>query len=205
MENENSPEPKLLKTTSTDSEESTMFSLDQVIRNGLAKLCALLSYDPNPALISVWNEALQDLSPTVARIAFARLQKTFQPTAACPFPVPAQLRACIATAIKNSDEAKAERAWQYALDLRRKYWNPDMASGFSRDMPVLSDRMNQAIRAAGVFRDFETLEGLHVWAKRTFIESYLRYGELEQDKYLLPGGPVKDAIARLAKSKALPE
>jgi hypothetical protein len=181
-----------------------MRSLEQVVRSGLAKLCILLGRDPNPALVPLWVEALTDLSPEVARVAFARLQEIFQPTAACSFPVPSLLE-FILTVTGKAKEEEAERAWQYILELRRMYWNPDMLGGFSRGMPKLSDRLSQAARAAGVFRDFESLEALHVWAKKSFVESFLRYGELQQEQFLLPDGPLKDSITQLARAKALPE
>jgi hypothetical protein len=67
----------------------------------------------------------------------------------------------------------------------------------------LSDRVQAACRASGVFRDFETPEQLHTWAKKRFIESYLAWEALEEDKFLLPNGELKNLISRCAE-KLLP-
>jgi hypothetical protein len=97
----------------------------------------------------------------------------------------------------------AEKAWQRVLECRRLYWNPDLG-GFARDMPKLSERVQQAARAAGVWRDFPTVEALHVWAKKQFIESFVAWDESEADKFLLPDGEIKRLLADAAKPKALP-
>ena len=67
----------------------------------------------------------------------------------------------------------------------------------------LSERVQAACRAAGVFRDFETVEQLHTWAKKRFIESYLAWEMLEQNQFLLPHGQLKNLLSDLAKTKAI--
>jgi hypothetical protein len=71
-------------------------------------------------------------------------------------------------------------------------------------MPQLSERVQQAARAAGVFGDFESLEALHTWAKRRFIESFIAYGELERDEFLLPDGEIKNLLSEFAQTTMLP-
>jgi hypothetical protein len=89
------------------------------------------------------------------------------------------------------------------LDIRRRYWNPDIPGPFNRAVARLSERVRQAARAAGVFQDFESLEGLHIWAKKRFVESFVAYGELQQDEFLLPDGEIKELLARTAQTKTL--
>lgn len=150
---------------------------------------------------SLWVDGLADLPINVLNSAFVRTLQT-----CCYWPVKvADIRKHVIHAKENAQHESAEAAWQHILDLRRRYWNPDMLGGFSRDMPKLSDHLSQAARASGIFRDFESVEALHVWAKKTFIESFLRYEEMQQNKFLLPDGAVKDAIDKLAKVKSLPE
>jgi hypothetical protein len=95
--------------------------------------------------------------------------------------------------------------WERVLECRRLYWNPDMPGGFSSAMPKLSERVQRAARASGVFKliDCEP-EDLHVWAKKKFIESYIAWEQLEQDQFLLPDGEVKNLLAGVAQAKALP-
>src|SRR6266849_4143137 len=50
------------------------------------------------------------------------------------------------------------------LEIRRVHWNPDIPGPFHRALARLSDRVRQAARAAGVFRDFDSLDALHTWA-----------------------------------------
>jgi hypothetical protein len=88
--------------------------------------------------------------------------------------------------------------------MRRVYWNPDMPGGFSRGMPKLSPRIERAARAAGVFRDHESTEALHVWAKKKFIESFARCDEAGESQNLLLDGEIKRLLADAAHAKALP-
>ena len=90
------------------------------------------------------------------------------------------------------------------LDIRRRYWNPDIPGSFDRAVARLSERVRQAARAAGVFRDFDSVADLHTWAKKRFVESFTSCGELERDRFLLPEGEIKDLLAGIAEAKMLP-
>jgi len=116
----------------------------------------------------------------------------------------ADIRKHVASAETNAANLAVEECWERVLELRRVYWNPDMPGGFSRGMPRLSPRVAQAARAAGVWRDFPTTEALHVWAKKRFVESFIAWGETQQDKMLLPDGEIKNLLAEYAETKALP-
>jgi hypothetical protein len=41
------------------------------------------------------------------------------------------------------------------------------------------------------------------WARKRFIESYVRWGELQQDQYLLPDGELKTLLEEHAEQLAL--
>ena len=69
---------------------------------------------------------------------------------------------------------------------------------------MLPERVQQAARAAGIFRDFESVQDLHVWAKKRFLDSYAAYEELEQNQFLLPAGELKGLFAEVASAKSLP-
>ncbi len=148
---------------------------------------------------AIYDELLVDLAPDQldAACRAASPKCTFLPT-------PAEIRAQIDGAMETATEQAAEVEWGRVLDLRRLYWSPDLEGGFSRGMPKLSERVQQAARASGVFRDFESVDGLYVWAKKRFVESFVAYGELEQDGFLLPDGEIKDLLAEFSQAKALP-
>lgn len=117
----------------------------------------------------------------------------------------------IADILEHVDHAKetaafeaAGRAWERVLELRRRFWNPDMPGGFSRGMPKLSPRIERACRAAGVFRGHESVEALHVWTKKKFIESFLRCDETGETQNLLSDGETKNLLTSAAQTKALP-
>lgn len=179
-------------------------TLDSLISEWVAKLAinagAALDAKTQVVYKALWIDGLGDLSPQVLRAAF---QKTLKECAYWPVKV-ADIRKHIARAETNAAKLAAEESWERVLELRRVYWNPDMPGGFSRGVPRLSPRVAQAARAAGVWRDFPTTEALHVWAKKQFVESFIAWGETEQDKMLLPDGEIKNLLAEYAETKALP-
>jgi len=150
---------------------------------------------------AIWQEGFEDLSYSVLEAAFRKALGT------CKFwPVKvADIRENVDRVHETAVSEAADLEWQRVLDLRRMYWSPDMPGGFSRGMPKLAERVDRAVRASGVFKlqDCEP-EALHVWAKKRFIESYLAWAELEQEQFLLPDGELKDLLAGVAETKALP-
>jgi hypothetical protein len=149
---------------------------------------------------AIWTEGFSDLPNSVLEAAF---RKTLRTVKYWPVKV-ADIREHVSNAEENAANVAAEEAWERVLELRRLYWCPDLPGGFSRGMPKLSERVQQAARAAGVFRDFESTEGLHVWAKKRFIESFIVYGEMKQDAFLLPDGEIKRMLTSFAQAKVLP-
>lgn len=119
------------------------------------------------------------------------------------FPKVSEILEPVATAEANAAPEAAEKAWVRVMEIRRVDWNPDIPGPFSRAIAGLSERVRQAARAAGVFRDFESVEALHTWAKKRFVESFIAYGELEQDRFLIPNGELRELLADAAQ-KLLP-
>jgi hypothetical protein len=176
---------------------------ESIISEWVAKLAvnagASLDAKTQAVYCSIWREGLGDLSPGVLLAAF---RKTLRECSYWPVKV-ADIRKHVSHAESNATLAAAEEAWQHVLECRRLYWNPDLG-GFARDMPNLSERVRQAARAAGVWRDFPTVEALHVWAKKQFMEAFIKWGESEADKFLLPDSEIKRMLVDAARSKALP-
>lgn len=146
-------------------------------------------------MTSLWLEGFADLPLPVLEAAFRKAIK------ACKFwPKVADIREHIARAETNSNEEEAAGRWEkvraYAVRL-----SPDFPD---RNPPRISERTQRAIAAAGgldFIRDCDA-ESL-TWARKRFIEGYTRWGELEQDKYLLPEGEIKKLFAETAQ-KLLP-
>jgi hypothetical protein len=156
------------------------------------------------ALVSIWIEELAEYSVDKLAGMFRHVLRTWKPEYGKTFPVPADVLAPLESAQKNAIPQAAEEAWEMVLDIRRKYWNPDIPGPLDRATARLSERVRQAARAAGVFRDFESVEALHIWAKKRFVESFAAYGDLERDGFLLPDGEIKNLLSGFAQTKMLP-
>jgi hypothetical protein len=152
---------------------------------------------------TIWIEGLGDLSLQVLRAAF---QKTLRECAYWPVKV-ADIRKHVTRAENTAIDEVAEEAWARILEIRRLHWNPDLPGPLDRALARLSDRVRQAARAAGIFRDFTAPEfekgALHTWGKKRFVESFIAYGELRQDEFLLPDGEIKNLLSEFAQTKML--
>jgi hypothetical protein len=176
----------------------TSASTDQLIREWLFRFAVEHKEDAGPKL-PLWLEAFGGMDAASLERLFSRALRTYK-----FFPKVSEILAPLVNAEANAAPEAAERAWARVLEIRRVDWNPDIPGPFNRAVAGLSERVRQAARAAGVFRDFESAEALHTWAKKRFVESFMTWGELEQNKFLLPDGEVKKLMAGVAETKALP-
>jgi hypothetical protein len=181
-------------------------TIESLISDWVAKLAlnagAALDAKTQAVYCSIWLEGLSDLSPAVLVAAF---RKTLRE---CPYwPVKvADIRKQVSSAVNRSTDEAAEKAWERVVEIRRVYWNPDIPGEFNHAVSRLSERVKQAARAAGVWRDFTESEweagALHTWAKKRFFESFNAWGEYRQDELLLPEGEVKKLLIEFSESKA---
>jgi hypothetical protein len=189
---------------SSDSQQTTR----SLIREWIAKLAInagqALDAKTQAVYESIWLEGLGDLPCSVLEAAFKKALRT------CKFwPVKvADVRECIDHTRETALAEAADLEWQRVLELRGTRWSPDAPGGFYGGAPQLSERVQSAARAAGIFREFTAEEfengALHTWAKKKFVESYLAWEALERDQYLLPDGEIKNLLADAAQAKALP-
>jgi hypothetical protein len=183
-------------------------TLESLISEWIAKLAvnagAALDAKTQAVYCSIWREGLSDLSSAVLLAAF---RKTLRE---CPYwPVKvADIRKHVTRAIQNETDDAAEMAWKCVLEIRRVHWCPDVPGPFNRTIANLTERVRQAARSAGIWRDFTASEyengALHTWAKKRFFESFLSWGERDGDKFLLPDGEAKKLLIEFAETKALP-
>ena len=185
--------------------EDTPQTLDSLISEWVAKLAinAGVALDAKTQAVygSIWREGLSDLS---AEVLLAAFRKTLRECAYWPVKV-ADIRKHVSRAESNATDEAAEKSWQRVLEIRRVHWNPDLPGPFSRIFSALSERIQSACRAAGVFREFTSAEfekgALHTWAKKRFMESFLAW---EQDEFLLTNGEIKNLLREFSETKALP-
>jgi hypothetical protein len=194
----------LAKTSEQRSKLPESQSKSQLISDWLCHFALNAGQALTPDNLSVfralWLDAFEDLPYGVLEAAFKRAIRV------CKFwPLKvADVREHVDRTKQTAISEAADLEWQRVLELRRLYWNPDMPGGFSRGMPYLSEHVQAACRAAGVFREVSEPAELHVWSKKRFIESYLAWEEIKQDQYLLPDGELKSLLADFAATKALP-
>src|SRR5262249_22226866 len=128
--------------------------------------------------LPLWLETFSGMDAAILERLFSRALRT------CKFfPRVSEILEPLACAEASAAPEAAEEAWARVLEIRLVHWNPDIPGPFHRALARLSDRVRQAARAAGVFRDFESVEALHTWAKKRFVESFIAYGELHQDRF----------------------
>jgi hypothetical protein len=161
---------------------------------------AALDAEALSVFVALWGEGFADLSDSVLEAAF---KKTLKTAKFWPVKV-ADIREHVTHAETNATEDAAQKAWERVLEIRRAHWNPDIPGPFNRALAALPERIRQCARASGVFRDVESADDLHVWAKKRFLESFTAYGEREQDAFLLPDGEIKNLLADFSSVKALP-
>ena len=165
------------------------------------RLAAVYDRELPSTLFSIWPDALKHQPLEVLPAAFAKLERTFKPTAAAPFPAPAHLLEMLTDLRAAAAEDRAESAWQFLLQTLQKQFHPDL--GWRG--PQVHLRIAHACRAAGGIRrlwDCPTSE--LQWAKKGFVECYLRDEKLTENHALLPPVPeVSKLIESVAESKSL--
>jgi hypothetical protein len=192
---------QLLPISQSKTQEASA-STDKLIREWLFRFGVEHKEDVAPKL-PLWLEAFGGMDAAILERLFGRALR------ACKFfPKVSEILEPLATAEANAAPEAAEVAWARILEIRRVHWNPDIPGPFDRALARLSDRVRQAARAAGVFRDFTAAEfekgALHTWGKKRFVESFIAYGELEQDEFLLSDGEIKRLLAGFAQTQMLP-
>ena len=178
-------------------------STDALIRQWLFRFSVEHKEDIAPRL-PLWLEAFGGMDAAILERLFSQALRE------CKFfPKVSEILEPMRTVKQSATDDSAERAWQRVLEIRRVYWDPDIPARFDRAVAKLTERVRQAARAAGVFREFTETEyengALHTWAKKRFIESFNAWEELEQGKFLLPDGELKNLLVDVAATKALPE
>lgn len=157
--------------------------MDSIVREWLFKLASLYDREVHEAWEPLWLGSLEGADPIAVEAAFAHIVDTFVPTQACPFPVPAHVFSLLNEAKELARTGRAEDAWLHALATLTEQFHPDV--GWRG--PKLAERVHRAVEAAGGIR-YLWMAGPDklVWAKKEFIECYLRDEKLAEYADLLP-------------------
>jgi hypothetical protein len=157
--------------------EDTAPTLDSLVSEWIAKLAINAGASLDAKTQAIYKAVWIDgLGDLSPDVLRAAFQKTLRECVYWPVKV-ADIRKYVSGAESNAVNVAAEKSWE---------------------------RVQQAARAAGIWRDFPTTEALHVWAKKQFIESFIAWGEAECDKFLLPDGEIKNLLIEFSETKALP-
>jgi hypothetical protein len=184
---------------------------DSLIREWLFRFGVNFEKDVAPVL-PLWLEAFGGMNPETLEPLFKKALM------ACKFfPRIADILEQVEHAKGNAAEEAAAQKWSEVLTYVRLEFNPDIPpcpACFQREQcdrhnppriyRQIGERTQRAINAAGglaYIADCEPEE--KQWARKRFIEQYIRYGELEQEQFLLPEGELKKLLAGAAETKSL--
>ena len=200
-----------INALSTTSERRKTRTTAEVVHEGLLRLAELIrkdgqAYQLTPVLIRVWCNVFADVPPYQVEAAFNKAERQLK-----FWPSPAEVFEFISSAENKVGQEQAEQKWQQVREYIRIYYSPDIPprdhdyeDGRKQNAPRITERTQRAINAAGGLAylsdcDRESLQ----WAKKKFIEEYIRWGELKKDENLLPTGEVRDLLGDVAKTKTV--
>lgn len=164
-----------------------------LIRRWLVKFGAVYGREITPLLVASWEEALSHISE-VALLdrAFLGAERTCRQF----FPTPADVLAQIADANTKGFQLQAEAAWEWALDVARRFYFPDLGL---RGAPEIPPATEFAVQACGGWRRLHLCsEDDLVWCRKTFLERYTTLHETRAVEHLLGSGEARQILQRLA-------
>jgi hypothetical protein len=152
--------------------------------------------------VLIYAGLLSDLTPAQLEAACELVTKTHRfPT----MPRPADILAQVKNADGEAEKALASEGWDKAWEWFNGSWHPDCGFYGSRHLCDMDPKAEHAFRQAGSFTflynaDQEQLQ----WARKRFIEAYLRAGELQARGELLTSGEAKRLLRDITERVALP-
>ena len=191
--------PQPSKPSSTDSNSSSKRELisEWVVRFAL-NADKPLNAKEQAVYCSTWEEGFSDVDEGRLKAAFiACLRSHMFKT----IPTIGDIRRHLQNAESNKAEEEAAQKFDEVLRYFREECHPDLKD---RQPRKISERTRRAINAAGGARHLRECIGDDlVFARKRFIESYLRWNELEQGRFLLPEGEVTNLLAGVAKNMSV--
>ncbi|MFI5056905.1 MAG: hypothetical protein ACHQLQ_01860 [Candidatus Acidiferrales bacterium] len=144
-------------------------------------------------LVAIWTGELEAYPAATLEAVFRNVLRT------CKFfPTPADVLEPLNTAAERDNKSAAEKAWQYTLDYCRRWISPDIPN--PSGMPKLSPEIDAAARAAGGLLYLESCPTAKLeWAKKSFVEAFLRNRETVEHENLLSGGELSKLLRNLGR------
>ena len=157
-------------------------------------------------MVNLWVIVFADVPPHQVEAAFDKAERQLK-----FWPSPAEVFGLISAAENKIGKEEAEQKWQQVREYIRVFYSPDIPprdrdyeDGRKQNAPRITERTQRAIDAAGGLAYLSDCDGESLqWAKKKFIEQYIRWGELKKDENLLPSGQVRDLLGDIAKTKMI--
>lgn len=143
-----------------------------------------------PSFMEVWTMALLSISLPELDRAFLQVLETWRPEYGRKFPVPGDVRHILDAEALVAATDEAEQAWKKFLRIIDSHFHPDVGwRDESHKNLVLSDPHMRAAAecAGGVFAVWNMKESERLWAKRRFVEEYVKRQTIESR---LPAAPL---------------
>ena len=156
--------------------------------------------------MKLWTESFADLDDAPLTAAFQKTMLTWGSEfgKAGKLPTVGDIRGHLDATAKKELASRADLQWQKLLDyIRRYYW---VDGPWQHKAPKLPEKVRVACNAAGGFaRLNECSRDDLVWAKKSFVESYIAWEEMNKDQWLLPEGALRNLLLEASREKALLE
>jgi hypothetical protein len=165
------------------------------VRQRLARLAELIrkdgaAYPLTSVLVDLWVDVFADLTPQQVETIFSKAEQSLK-----FWPSPGEVRAFLPLAEKMKAESAAQK-WDTVLAYVMRC-SPDYPD---KNSPRILPRTQRAINAAGGLNYMRECDPDELtWARKRFIESYVRWGELQEDMDLLPDGELKTLLKEHAE------
>jgi hypothetical protein len=181
---------------------------DSLISDWLEKLAlnsgVALAPGTRAVYVRLWTESFRDLDGVALEAAFQKTLLTWGSEfgKVGKLPTVGDIRGHLDATAKKELASRADLEWQKLLDyIQRYYW----ADGpWQHKAPKLPEKVRVSCNAAGGFaRLNECSRDDLVWAKKSFVESYIAWEEMNKDQWLLPEGTLRNLLLEASSEKAL--
>lgn len=194
------PEPRSNRTAARDNLISDWLTR-LALNSGVA-----LEPGTRAVYVKLWTESFADLDDAPLTAAFQKTMLTWGSEfgKAGKLPTVGDIRGHLDATAKKELASRADLQWQKLLDyIRRYYW---VDGPWQHKAPKLPEKVRVACNAAGGFaRLNECSRDDLVWAKKSFVESYIAWEEMNKDQWLLPEGALRNLLLEASREKALLE
>lgn len=148
--------------------------------------------------LTMWKEDFADVEASRLQAAFVACLRSHTYKT---MPRIGDVRQHLSKAEESAANVEGEQKWQRVLDYAMRL-SPDYPD---KNPPRISEQVRRAINAAGGLAHIRDCQSEDLpWARKRFIEAYLRYAELERDGNLLPEETLTNLLADGANKKLLP-